>query len=73
MIWDPGSTSRIRNTGSYSNTHTVLYRYAVYSMQSRCLSQKNPGSTFAEIRDIQRMHKEYFDCPQRDSHAVHYI
>ncbi len=35
-----------------------------------------------QVRDIQRLpttpfslmlRKEYFDCPQRDSHAVHYI
>jgi hypothetical protein len=40
------------------------------------------GSTTLLIRDIQRLpttpfslelRKEYVDCPQRDSHAVHYI
>jgi hypothetical protein len=47
------------------------------------------GETDAVMNDIRRepknkeitgthdpllvLHKEYFDCPERDSHAVHYI
>ncbi len=32
--------------------------------------QRLPMTPFSLVLHI---HKEYFDCPQRDSHAVHYI